>query len=164
MKSESLRWRETSEQSSGPSQWMRRRQWLLAQLKAAPKPMGVFAANGMLAVEIQELCGDAGIGVPSEVAIVGIEDYLLSVGAANRSISGVDTNLEEHVVCLKTPVVLHVCRAWLYEGMKHLKIRTMRNSAGNEVPTLVRLFDPERDTMLVSTDWQDCAWLAISSR
>lgn len=57
--------------------------------------MALFAANGTLAVEVQEICEDAGIRVPGEVAIVGIDDYLLSVGAANRSVSGVDTNLEE---------------------------------------------------------------------
>lgn len=89
------RWRETDGHSSGQSQWMRRRAWLLSQLKAASKPVAVFAANGNLAVELQELCVDAGIGVPGEVAIVGIDDYLLAVGAANRSISGVDTNMEE---------------------------------------------------------------------
>lgn len=92
---ECLRWRETSGQGSGQSQWLRRREWLLSQLQSAAKPLAVFTANGTLAVEVQEICADAGISVPSEVAIVGIDDYLLSVGAANRSISGVDTNLEE---------------------------------------------------------------------
>ena len=90
-----LRWREDSAQSSRQSLWLSRRAWLLAHLKAAEKPVAVFAANGTLAIEIQELCEDAGLRVPAEVAIVGIDDYLLSVGAANRSVSGVDTNLEE---------------------------------------------------------------------
>ncbi len=90
-----LRWREESAQGSAQSQWLRRRKWLLTHLEAAEKPAAVFAANGTLAVEVQELCEDAGIRVPDEIAIVGIDDYLLSVGAANRSISGVDTNLEE---------------------------------------------------------------------
>lgn len=94
-KCERWHWRETSGQGSGQSQWLRRREWLLNQLKVAEKPVAIFTANGTLAVEVQELCVDANIGVPSEVAIVGIDDYLLSVGATNRSISGVDTNLEE---------------------------------------------------------------------
>lgn len=90
-----LRWREDSVTGSGQSLWMRRREWLLEHLKTSSKPMAVFAANGTLAVELQEVCEDAGISIPAEVAVVGIDDYLLSVGAANRSISGVDTNLEE---------------------------------------------------------------------
>ncbi len=89
------RWRDAEGQGTGQNEWLRRRQWLLARIKSAPKPVAIFAANGTLAVEIQELCLDAGIAVPSEVAMVGIDDYLLSVSAENRSISGVDTNLEE---------------------------------------------------------------------
>ena len=90
-----LRWHEARDHGAGHSEWLRRRAWLLAQLKAAPKPVAVFAANGTLAVEVQELCAESDLAVPGEVAIVGIEDYLLSVGGTNRSISGVDTNLEE---------------------------------------------------------------------
>jgi LacI family transcriptional regulator len=89
------RWRETARQGSAQNEWLRRREWLLGQIKAAEKPVAIFAANGTLAVEVQELCVEAGVAVPGEVAIVGMDDYLLSVGAANRSISGVDTNLEE---------------------------------------------------------------------
>ena len=90
-----LRWREAQDHGPGRSEWLRRRAWLLAQLSRAPKPFAIFTANGSLAVEVQELCAEAGIAMPGQVAIVGIEDYLLSVGATNRSISGVDTNLEE---------------------------------------------------------------------
>ena len=39
--------------------------------------------------------GTAGLHVPTQVAIVGIDDYLLSVGAIKKYVSGVDTNLEE---------------------------------------------------------------------
>jgi LacI family transcriptional regulator len=60
-----------------------------------PKPLAVFAANGTLAVEVRELCEEAGLHVPTQVAIVGIDDYLLSVGATKKYVSGVDTNLEE---------------------------------------------------------------------
>jgi LacI family transcriptional regulator len=90
-----LRWKEGSDHGPGRSEWLRRRAWLLGFLQRAPKPVAVFTANGSLAVEVQELCAEADLAVPGEVAIVGIEDYLLSVGGTHRSISGVDTNLEE---------------------------------------------------------------------
>lgn len=91
-----LRWHKAHQsQSTGGTEWLQRRRWLLAHLQRAPKPVAVFATNGTLAVELQEICEDAKITVPAEVAIVGIEDLLLSVGASNRAISGVDTNLEE---------------------------------------------------------------------
>lgn len=90
-----LRWKEGNDHGPGRSEWLRRRAWLLGFLQRAQKPAGVFTANGSLAVEVQELCAEANLAVPGDVAIVGIEDYLLSVGGTHRSISGVDTNLEE---------------------------------------------------------------------
>ncbi len=90
-----LRWSESLHGGFGYSEWMRRREWLLSHLNAAPKPLGLFAANGVLAVEAQEVCAGSEIQVPDQVSIVGIEDYLLSVGARSRSITGVDTNLVE---------------------------------------------------------------------
>lgn len=90
-----LRWHQNEVPGMSQSQWRRRREWLLAYLKAATKPIALFAANGTLAVEVRELCEEAKIHVPTQVAIVGVDDYLLSVGATNKSISGVDTNLEE---------------------------------------------------------------------
>lgn len=95
LKCEWLRWHQQGEAGMAESEWLRRRAWLLKHLKAAPKPLGIFAANGSLAVEVRELCESAQIHVPSQIAIVGIDDYLLSVGAATKAISGVDTNLEE---------------------------------------------------------------------
>jgi LacI family transcriptional regulator len=91
-----VRWHEAHQNhAASGTEWMRRRRWLLGHLQRAPKPVAVFAATGTLAVELQELCEDAKLKVPDDVAIVGIEDLLLSVGATNRAISGVDTNLEE---------------------------------------------------------------------
>lgn len=90
-----LRWYNAEENKRNGPEWTHRREWLLRHLQGAPKPTAIFVANGALAVEVQELCDQVGISVPDEVAIVGIEDYLLPIGGANRSISGVDTNLEE---------------------------------------------------------------------
>jgi LacI family transcriptional regulator len=92
---ESLRWQPTGKRGSAQDEWQRRRTWLMTRLKESPKPLAVFAANGTLAVEVRELCEEAGLHVPTQVAIVGIDDYLLSVGAIKKYVSGVDTNLEE---------------------------------------------------------------------
>ena len=92
---EHLRWTNSGKKADARDEWQRRRGWLLTRLKAAPKPLAVFAANGTLAVEVREICEEAGLHVPTQVAIVGIDDYLLSVGAIKKYVSGVDTNLEE---------------------------------------------------------------------
>ena len=92
---EHLRWDYADKREAATKQWSRRRSWLMNRLREAPKPLAVFAANGTLAVEVRELCEEAGLHVPTQVAIVGIDDYLLSVGAIKKFVSGVDTNLEE---------------------------------------------------------------------
>jgi LacI family transcriptional regulator len=92
---ENLRWINPGKKADARDEWQRRRAWLLTRLKAAPKPLAVFAANGTLAVEVREICEEAGLHVPTQIAIVGIDDYLLSVGAIKKYVSGVDTNLEE---------------------------------------------------------------------
>jgi LacI family transcriptional regulator len=90
-----LRWQPTGKRGAAQDEWQRRRDWLMTRLKDSPKPLAIFAANGTLAVELRELCEEAGLHVPTQVAIVGIDDYLLSVGAIKKYVSGVDTNLEE---------------------------------------------------------------------
>jgi len=92
---EHLRWQPTDKRGAAQDEWQRRRDWLMTRLKDSPKPLAIFAANGTLAVELRELCEEAGLHVPTQVAIVGIDDYLLSVGAIKKYVSGVDTNLEE---------------------------------------------------------------------
>jgi LacI family transcriptional regulator len=92
---EHLRWTNSGKKADARDEWQRRRAWLMTRLKAAPKPLAVFAANGTLAVEVREICEEASLHVPTQVAIVGIDDYLLSVGAIKKYVSGVDTNLEE---------------------------------------------------------------------
>ncbi|MFO1438579.1 MAG: substrate-binding domain-containing protein [Verrucomicrobiaceae bacterium] len=92
---EAWRWDDKTTRSPQRRIWAARRRWLVEHLRSAPKPLALFALNGSLAVEAHELCADAKISVPQEVAIVGIDDYLLSVGAHSSHISGVDTRLEE---------------------------------------------------------------------
>ncbi len=89
------RWNEKTAQGHKTKLWAARRRWLMQHLRTAPKPLALFAANGSLAVEAHEISVDANLGIPHEVAIVGIDDYLLSVGAHSTHISGVDTRLEE---------------------------------------------------------------------
>jgi LacI family transcriptional regulator len=90
-----LRWHEARENSRGPGEWTGRRNWLAKHLRQMPKPVAVFAANGSLATEVCEICEQISLAVPTEVSVVGIADYLLSVPGAHHEISTVDTNLED---------------------------------------------------------------------
>ena len=89
-----LRWNQAPEYNTGREQWVRKRSWLAARLKQAPKALAVFAANDQHALEVLESCEIARLAVPEQVAIVGAENYLLAPDVMRTPISSVDTNLE----------------------------------------------------------------------
>src|SRR5215469_15527943 len=89
-----FRWHRSAGYRNHRDQWKRKRQWLIAQIQAAPKPLAIFAANDEQALDVLESCDSAGISVPEQVAIVGAENYLLAPDAMHTPISSVDTNLE----------------------------------------------------------------------
>ncbi len=89
-----LRWHQSPAYRTDREQWKHKRKWLLSQLKPAPKPLAVFAANDEQALEVLETCESAGVNVPEQVAIVGAENYLLSPDTMRTPVSSIDTNLE----------------------------------------------------------------------
>ena len=89
-----LRWHQSPAYCTGRDQWRRRRRWLAAEIRKAPKPVAIFAANDDQALDVLDACEGVGIAVPEEAAIVGAENYLLAPDAMRTPISSVDTNLE----------------------------------------------------------------------
>jgi LacI family transcriptional regulator len=89
-----LRWHKSPAFRTDRLAWKRKREWLAKEIKAAPKPIGVFAASDGLALELLEMCEAAGIAVPEEVSIVGAGNSLLAVDAMHTPISSVDVNME----------------------------------------------------------------------
>lgn len=89
-----IRWHQSPDFRNDRDQWKRKRKWLVSQLRPAPKPLAVFAANDEQAMDVLESCQTAGLSVPEQVAIVGAENYLLAPDAMHTPISSVDTNLE----------------------------------------------------------------------
>jgi len=89
-----LSWHKSPAYRTDRKAWQRKREWLAAELKRLPKPVGVFAATDGLALEVLETCEAAEIAVPEEVVIVGAGNSLLAVDAMHTPISSVDTNLE----------------------------------------------------------------------
>ena len=94
-----LKWYESPAFRTDREQWKRKRQWLAAEMKKAPKPLALFAANDQHALDVLEACQNAGLLVPEQVAIVGAENYLLAADAMQTPISSVDTNLETLGYC-----------------------------------------------------------------
>jgi len=88
-------WHRSPAYHDGHLQWKKKRQWLEAELKNAPKPLALFAATDDHAVEVLEICEATEITVPEQVSIVGVNNSLLAVDAMHTPISSVDTNLEQ---------------------------------------------------------------------
>jgi LacI family transcriptional regulator len=87
-----IRWHQSQAYSTGHMQWKDKRRWLAVELKKAPKPLGLFAATDDHALEIIEVCEAAGISVPEEVSVVGMDNSLPAVEAMRTPISSVDQN------------------------------------------------------------------------
>lgn len=90
-----LKWHTHKSFRKGRGEWSTRRAWLADQIRRAEKPLAVFTANGTLAVEMLEVCEMAGIAIPKDVALIGIEDDLLLPQSTQRPITAVEPNFEE---------------------------------------------------------------------
>jgi LacI family transcriptional regulator len=89
-----IRWHQSPAFTTGHFQWKDKLRWLTTQLKQAPKPLGVFAPTDDAALEVIETCESAGLAVPEQVSLIGMDNSLLAVEAMRTPISSVDRNLE----------------------------------------------------------------------
>lgn len=61
-------------------------------LAGLEKPVAVFCAHDLVALELARACGDLGICVPEEVAILGVDNDPLLCDFTNPTISSIDPN------------------------------------------------------------------------
>ena len=71
------------------------RDWLVEQLKDAPKPLAVMAQNDDSAILVLYACIDAGISIPEEVAVLGADNNPLICDFAPIPLSSVDCDLHK---------------------------------------------------------------------
>ncbi len=64
-------------------------------LKGLPKPLCVFACNDDRAVYVLEACKIAGISVPQEVAVLGVDDDELVCKLSSPPLSSIELNFEK---------------------------------------------------------------------
>lgn len=74
--------------------WTERRSWLIRALSSGPKPLAVFAYNDYQASHIINACLHAGISIPEEVAVVGVDNDELACDCLPVPLSSVKHNLE----------------------------------------------------------------------
>jgi LacI family transcriptional regulator len=70
------------------------RQELAVWLASLPKPVGVMACNDDRGLEVLEACRDAGLHVPDEVAVLGVDNDEMLCGLSDPPLSSVDVGVE----------------------------------------------------------------------
>jgi LacI family transcriptional regulator len=80
--------------SSAGSSWLHERDLMAAWLKSLPKPVGLMAGNDDRATQVVEACKAAGIMVPSEVGIIGVDDDEVICGLSDPPLSSVAVNFD----------------------------------------------------------------------
>jgi LacI family transcriptional regulator len=64
----------TNERTEHPTQWERHQAALLDWIQKLPKPIAIMACTDQLGFWLIDACNRAGLSVPEEVAVVGVED------------------------------------------------------------------------------------------
>lgn len=68
---------------------------ILQWLRSLPKPVGLMAANDVLAQKAAELCAEANIRVPQEVAILGVDNDEFICNISYPSLSSIHLDFEK---------------------------------------------------------------------
>jgi len=81
-------------QSAGVWPWSREQPLVAAWLRSLAKPVGVMACNDIRGRQVIEACLQAGLRVPDDVAVVGVDEDRLLCELANPPMSSVVLNME----------------------------------------------------------------------
>ncbi len=81
-------------QPEKPAQWEKHQDDLAAWVKGLPKPAGVMACTDQLGFFLLDACARAGVAVPEEVAVVGVENEESLCTMAVPTLSSVKFNAE----------------------------------------------------------------------
>jgi LacI family transcriptional regulator len=65
-------------------------QRLAAWLRGLPKPVGMMACNDTRAYQVLSVCGECGIAVPGEIAVIGVNDDPVLCNLSDPPLSSVD--------------------------------------------------------------------------
>jgi LacI family transcriptional regulator len=68
---------------------------LVEWLRGLPKPVGLLVCDDDRARQVLALCNEAGIAVPDEVSVLGVDNDNVECGLSNPPLSSVNINLEQ---------------------------------------------------------------------
>lgn len=74
--------------------WRKERKAIAGWMRLLPKPVGLLACNDDLGQETIEACGTAGLRVPEDVAVLGVDNDQVICGLSDPPMSSVAINFE----------------------------------------------------------------------
>ncbi len=74
--------------------WITRRRKLIKALQQVPKPFAVFAYNDGVGVEVIDACLEAGLLVPEQVAVLGVDNDQIVCESVPIALSSIQYDLE----------------------------------------------------------------------
>jgi LacI family transcriptional regulator len=75
--------------------WEQEQRILLAWLKSLPKPVGLMACNDICGREVLQACAAAGLRVPDDVAVVGVDNDEMMCELSNPPLSSIALDVEK---------------------------------------------------------------------
>jgi len=75
--------------------WEHEQRILLAWLKSLPKPVGLMACNDICGREVLQACAAAGLRVPDDVAVVGVDNDELMCELSSPPLSSIALDIEK---------------------------------------------------------------------
>lgn len=83
---------ESTATAGKPTSYQREHRRLLAWVRKLPKPIGVMACYDIKGQQVLDACREAGIAVPEEVAVIGVDNDALLCNLASPPLSSVIPN------------------------------------------------------------------------
>lgn len=100
------------------SDWFTQRDSLIQWLLELPKPVAIFAANDFRGRQVLEVCQKAGISVPYDVAVLGVDNDLPVCEMSYPSLSSIEIDWERAgMICAEA-----------LDSMMHRKIPSAQNT------------------------------------
>lgn len=84
-----------SKNQSSRMDWAQNRKKLIQSLRKTPKPFAVFAYNDGVGVEVIDACLEAGLLVPEQVAVLGVDNDQIVCESVPIPLSSVQYDLED---------------------------------------------------------------------
>jgi len=74
--------------------WSSRRSWLIRTIRSLRRPVGIFCYNDYVATDIVDVCIEAGLDIPEQVAVIGVDNDPVLCDCTHVPISSVRHDLE----------------------------------------------------------------------